>query len=102
MHQDIVTTLKEHYSRDLRKGIVKSMLKYEKTSDEESKEASYKVINQIFSYVISQLNWNLAESTSSWNDLPLLVISETFPKIDTTKWFKERQLQVSKSIDLKS
>ena len=102
MHQDIVATLKEHYSRDLRKGIVKSMLEYERIGDEENKEASYKIINQIFSYVISQLNWNLAQNTNNWNDLPLLVINEAFPKIDTTEWFKERQLQVSKSIDLKS
>lgn len=102
MQQEIITTLKEQYPRDLRKQVVKSMLKSEKSDDKEALKSSYSVINQIFSYIISQLNWSLAESTNSWDDTPLKIISEVFPKIETTRWFKDKQLYVTKSINLEN
>lgn len=101
MHQKIVDTIKESYSRDLRKGIVKSLLEHEKNNNKETLESSYKVINQIFSYVMSELGWSIAKSTNNWDDTPLKIISEAFPKIETTKWFKDQQLLVTKSINLK-
>lgn len=100
MQQQIIDTLKEKYSRDLRKQVVKSILQHEKNNDKEAQESSYKVINQIFSYVISELNWNMSQDTSSWDDTPLKIMSEVFPKIQTTKWFKDQQLHVTKSIKL--
>ena len=100
MHENIVNAIKERYSRDLRKGVVKSMLEHEKSGDKEALESSYKVINQIFSYVMSELNWNLSSGTDSWDDTPLKIILETFPKIDETKWFEEKLLSVTKAVRL--
>ena len=100
MHQEIIDTLKEQYSRDLRKKVVKSILTNEKSNDKKEQESSYKVINQIFTYVIGQLNWSISKNTNSWDDTPLKIISEVFPKIETTKWFKDQQLHVTKSINL--
>ncbi len=101
MEKEIIEALKKHYSRDLRKQIVKSMLKSEKSNDKAMQESSYRVINQIFSYIISELGWSISENTDGWDETPLKIIRDTFPKIDTTKWFKEQQLNVKNSIDLK-
>ena len=100
MHQNIVDTIKERYSRDLRKGVVKSILQHEKSDDKKAQESSYKVLNQIFSYVISELNWSISNSTNNWDDTPLKIITEAFPKIETTKWFKDQQLLVKNSVNL--
>jgi len=100
MHENIVNAIKERYSRDLRKGVVKSMLEHEKSGDKEALESSYKVINQIFSYVMSELNWNLSSGTDSWDDTPLKIICEAFPKIESTKWYKDQQIVVEKSINI--
>ena len=101
MHQEIISTLKEQYTRDLRKQVVKSIIKSEKNDDKESLESSYKVINQIFSYIIGELNWNIS-NTSNWDETPLKILSETFPKIETTQWFKNQQLHVTKPINIES
>jgi len=100
MREEIIDAIKERYSRDLRKQVVKSMLKNEKEKDKLALESSYKVINQIFSYIISELNWNISQSTSNWDDTPLKIIKEVFPKVETTQWFKDLELQVTKSINL--
>jgi len=92
MHQEIVNTIKERYSRDLRKGVVKNILQHEKNNDKEAQETSYKMIDQIFSYIISELSWRMPENSNAWDDTPLKVISEAFPKIETTKWFKDKKL----------
>ena len=100
MQQEIITVLKEQYSRDLRKQVVKSLLSSEKSNDKEAMDSSYKIVNQIFSYVIDQLGWTISVDTSNWDNSPLSVMSEVFPKIETTKWFKDQELNVSKSIKL--
>ena len=71
---------------------------YEKNNDKEALESSYKVINQIFTYIISELGWSISQNTNDWDDTPLKIMSEVFPKIETTKWFKDQQLSVAKSI----
>ena len=98
MSQTIIDTLKEQYNRDLRKQVLKSIQKSEKNNDKKTLDSSYQVINQIFSYIISQLGWNISENTNNWDDTPLKIITEVFPKIETTKWFKEQQINVTKSI----
>ena len=94
MQEEIITTLKENYNRDLRKQVVRSILQSEKNNDQEGSESSYKVINQIFTYVISELKWRISDNSNSWDDTPLKIMSEVFPKIETTKWFAEQQLSV--------
>ena len=100
MHQEIITALKEQYTRDLRKQVVKSILSHEKNDNKEALESSYKIINQIFTYIISELKWSISQNTNNWDDTPLKIINEVFPKIQTTQWFKNQQLHVTKSINL--
>ncbi|MEA1892471.1 MAG: hypothetical protein U9N33_07145 [Campylobacterota bacterium] len=95
MQQQIIATIKEQYSRDLRKQVVKTILKNEKSNDKEALEASYKIINQIFSYIIGELKWKISPSTNSWDDTPLKIISEVFPKIEMTQWFKNQQITLA-------
>lgn len=98
MSQEIIDAIKEQYSRDLRKQLVKSILKSETTNDKKALESSYQIINKIFSYIISQLGWNISKNTNNWDDTPLKIITKIFPKIETTQWFKEQQLNITKSI----
>lgn len=100
MHQKIIDKLKEQYSRDLRKQLVKTMIKNEISEDTQAQESSYKIINQIFSYIISELGWSISQNTDNWDDAPLKIMKEVFPKIENTNWFKNQQLLVSKSINL--
>ena len=44
---EIIETLKTHYNRDLRKQVVKTILKNEKETD----RPDYQVINQILLYI---------------------------------------------------
>ncbi len=100
--QQIVDTLKEQYTRDVRKQLVKSILNNEKMDDSQAVESSYRMLNQIFSYVLSELGWNLPDNSVGWDNTPLVVMTEAFPKLETTTWYKEQQLHVTKTIDLKS
>lgn len=99
--KEIVDTIKSKYTRDLRKQMVKAIIKNEKNDDKEALESSYNIVNQIFSYIMGELKWNISDNTTNWDDTPLRIMSETFPNLDTTNWFKELQLNVTKSIDLK-
>jgi len=94
---EIINTLKAQYSRDIRKQLVRSLLEAEKEDDTLKQ---YKLINQIFSYVLSQLGWKMAKSTEQWDFTPLEVMDEVFPKITTSKWYKEQQLLTKKHIDV--
>ena len=100
MHQKIIDALKESYTKTLRKEVVKNILLHEKNNDKEAQESSYKIMNQIFSYVISELGWSMSQNTNSWDDTPLKIISEAFPKIEKTKWYKDQQLVVTKPVNL--
>lgn len=100
-NEEIIKTIKDSYNRDIRKQLVKSLIKNEKDNDQEAIESSYKVVDQIFSYVISELGWTFSSDSNSWNDVPLQIMLEVFPNIDKTKWFEEKLLQVKSSISLK-
>ncbi|EDZ62741.1 hypothetical protein SMGD1_2833 [Sulfurimonas gotlandica GD1] len=100
MHEQIIDALKEQYPRDLRKQVVKSILRNEKSDDKEALKSSYNILNKIFSYIMSELNWSISNNTNDWDETPLKILIEVFPKIETTKWFKDQQLSVSKSIKL--
>lgn len=95
--QEIIQTLKENYNRDLRKQVVKTLLQEEKVN----KEPNYKIINQIFSYVLKELEWEMPQNTQEWDNTPLDIIEETFPKITSTLWFKGQILTVEKMIAMK-
>ena len=95
---EIIETLKAQYNRDLRKQLVRALLNAEK---ENNTDKQYKLMNQIFSYVLSQLGWTMAANTENWDSTPLEVMDEVFPKITTSKWFMEQKLTTKKQIDLK-
>ena len=96
--QEIIETLKAQYNREIRKQLVKSLLEAEKENDTEQQ---YKLINQIFSYVLAQLNWTMSKDTEEWDTTPLEVMHEVFPKIVATAWYQEQQLLAKKHIDVK-
>jgi len=93
---EIIQTLKDNYNRDLRKQVVKTLLQEEKVNN----EPNYKIINQIFSYVLKELDWKMAENTKEWDNTPLDIMEETFPKITTTLWFEGQILTVNKMIEM--
>jgi len=92
--ETIIQTLKDTYNRDLRKQVVKTILVNEKQSE----TPDYKIINQIFSYVLKELNWKMAENTKEWDNTPLDIMEETFPKLESTKWYEEQILTAKKMI----
>jgi hypothetical protein len=100
--EEIVKTIKDSYNRDTRKQLVKSLIKHEKDNDAEAIESSYKIVDQIFSYVISELGWTFSENSSSWNDTPINIMVEVFPNIDKTQWYRSKLLDVKSSVGLKS
>ena len=100
-HQHIIDAIKKSYTRDLRKQIVKSLIKHEKDNDKEAIESSHKILNQIFSYIISELGWTFSQNSSEWDNTPLQIMGEVFPNIDSTKWFGEKLLSASSSVELK-
>jgi len=99
---EIVNTLKEHYPREVRKQLIKSMLEIEKKEGDLSLEKSYQMINQIFSYVLQESGWKMGENSDVWNDMPLKVMNESFPQLSNTKWYKEQLIETQKSINVVS
>ena len=93
---EIIETLKNTYNRALRKKVVKTLLADEK----ENEIPNYTLINQIFSYVLSELGWDMAKNTTQWDTTPLEIMEETFPKIESTKWYKEQILTAQKTIEV--
>lgn len=95
--QEIIDTLKSQYNRDIRKQLVRTLIDAEKENDTLS---SYKLINQIFSYVLAELGWSMADNTKNWDNSPLEIMKEVFPRITDTQWFKEQQLLTDRSINV--
>ncbi len=100
-NEQIIEILKDNYSRDTRKQLVKSLIRNEKNQDQELLDSCYKIVDQIFSYVISELGWTFSSDSNSWDDTPLKIMLEAFPNIDKTKWFEDKLLQVKGSVGLK-
>ena len=95
--QEIIDTLKAQYSKELRKQLVQSLRDAEQSEDDDRQN---KLMNQIFSYVLAQLGWTMASNIKEWDNRPLEVMQEVFPKIHKTKWYKEQKLLAEKSIDV--
>ncbi len=91
----IIETLKTHYNRDLRKQVVKTLLKNEKEID----TPNYQIINQIFSYILKELGWKMTDNIIEWDNTPLDIMQEVFPKIESTKWYEAQVAAAKKMID---
>ena len=100
MNDKIIKILKDNYPRDIRKQLVKTILIEEKRLNQIEIKEHYLIINQIFSYVLKELNWELGGNSKSWNENPLFIMAEVFPKIDTTQWYKDQRLVISNNINV--
>lgn len=98
--EEIIETLKSHYPRELRKKLIKTLLQLEKDDNKEKLEQQYKLINQIFSYVLKESNWKMGKSSNTWDNKPLTIMSKVFPQISTTKWYSEQNISASNKIDI--
>lgn len=98
--EEIITTLKMQYSRDLRKQLVKTILNNEKDQDNEAVKQQYNLMNQIFSYVLKECNWSMSQNSENWDNSPLDIMVEVFPKLETTQWYKEQDIDIKKNIDV--
>lgn len=96
----IINELKAQYPRDLRKQLVKTILTYEKGTDKVAIEEKYKLMNQIFSYVLKECDWSMSKNSANWDNTPLEIMVETFPKLSTTQWYAEQDISVKKNIDV--
>ena len=97
MRNEISEKLKLAYNRDVRKQIVKSIIREEKSN----LMPNYQIINQIFSYVLSEYNWNLSLNSKEWDSVPLDIMREVFPKIENTKWYKQQIIVAKGNIEVK-
>lgn len=101
-HQDIIDSIKSQYNRDLRKQLVKNLKDHEKNNNSEGIKSGYQIMNQIFSYILAQLEWNVADNALSWDESPLHILEDTFPHIEETQWFQGMQLNLRKSIEVRN
>jgi len=98
--EEIIETLKASYSRDVRKQLIKSILENEKSEDQIAIEQQYKIINQIFSYVLQQSGWKMGQSSREWDSKPLDIMVEAFPQIETTLWYNEQNISATKKVNV--
>jgi len=98
--EEIIDKLKAQYPRDLRKQLVKTILNNEKDQDKTVLQQRYKIMNQIFSYVLKECNWSMFKKSDNWDNTPLEIMAEVFPKLETTQWYTEQDIDVKKNIDV--
>jgi len=98
--EEIIEVLKSHYPREIRKQLIKTILQQEKNNEQEQLEQQYKIINQIFSYVLKESNWKMGENSNTWDNKPLTIMSKVFPQITTTKWYSEQHISASTKVDI--
>ena len=97
---EIIDELKAQYPKDLRKQLVKTILSNEKEQDKAAIEQRYKLMNQIFSYVLKECNWSMSKNSENWDNTPLEIMVKVFPRLDTTQWYAEQDISVKKNIDI--
>ena len=98
--EEIIETLKAHYSRDVRKQLIKKLLETEKSKDEMLIDKQYQIINQIFNYVLKESNWKMGEDSESWDNSPLEVMVETFPKLKNTQWYQDQNIITKTNVQI--
>ncbi len=89
--------IQSNYPKQTRLELIENLLDAESiNSQEEQKkvETLHSLIDQIFSVVLKNLNWNIATSSNDWDYRPIDVMEKVFPNIDKTKWYDMRHKQV--------
>ena len=99
-NEEIIESIRAQYNRDLRKQLVKRLLESEKMNDRQGIQSGYNIMNQIFSYVLKERGWTIAENANRWDNSPLEILQQAFPNIESTQWYKSLELNVQKSIEV--
>jgi hypothetical protein len=94
--QEIIQILKSHYPREVRKQLVKTIQEEERSKT----KVNYTTLNQIFSYVLKELHWDISKSSQEWNQTPLHIMKEVFPHLVDTKWYTDQILFTKQNINL--
>lgn len=97
--QQIVKELKSNYPRDIRKQLIKTIMHNEKNNDK-AIDQQYHLLDQIFSYVLKVSDWSIADNLEGWNQSPLRIMTEVFPQLESTQWYREKTLSASGNIDI--
>jgi len=92
--EDIINTIKATYSREVRKNLIKAIIQSEKSKDSQMMDKQYKIINQIFSYVIKESNWKISQNSNTLDTKPLEIMLEVFPKLSSTKWYEGQNINL--------
>lgn len=99
-NEEIIESIRAQYNRDLRKQLVKRLQESEKMNDRQGIQSGYNIMNQIFSYVLKERGWIIAENANRWDNSPLEILQQAFPNIESTQWYKGLELNVQKSIEV--
>jgi hypothetical protein len=94
--QEIIQTLKSHYPREVRKQLVKTIQEEERCGT----KVNYNTLNQIFSYVLKELHWDISKNSREWNQTPLDIMREVFPHLDDTTWYRNQLLITKQDINV--
>ena len=97
--------IKENYPKEVRIDLIASLKSLENIAINKKKtiegieaqakvENLHKMIDQIFSVILKNLNWNIASSSNDWDYRPINVMKKTFPNIEQTQWYNIRHEQV--------
>ena len=97
--------IEDNYPQDIRVDLILSLLSLEKITLQNAKtiqgiEASakveniHKMLDQIFSVVLKNLNWNIASSSNEWDYRPINIMKKSFPQVEQTQWYDIRHQQV--------
>ena len=98
--EKIIKDIRAKYPRDLRKQLIKTVLMQEKEKNAAALKESYGLIDQIFSYVLKECDWSMAENSEEWDYTPLEIMDEAFPKLAETKWYKDQILFAKHALDV--
>jgi len=92
----LINQIKSTYSREVRKNLIKSIIESEKSDNTQIVDKQYKIINQIFSYIIKESSWKIASNSNNIDTTPLDIMVASFPKIANTKWYQEKIISIGK------
>ncbi len=92
--EENIKFIEDSYPKDTRVELIVSLLELEKVKDEQNIQNVHNIIDQIFSVVLKNLQWNIASSSNDWDYRPIEIMKKTFPNIENTQWYDIRHKQV--------
>ncbi|MEA3522822.1 MAG: hypothetical protein U9R50_07585 [Campylobacterota bacterium] len=89
-----VKFIKESYPKKVRMELVTNLIEAQANKNDEVVENISNLLDQIFSVLLKNLKWSMAESLKDWDYRPIDIMKEAFPKIEKTKWYDMRHKQL--------